>query len=209
MSFLFPSPTPCMNCALADCHSCSYSLSEFLPCGEYRASLDGEFHGNSFSLADHQEIGVISPVGDYSQSREELNLEIQGTKMTWSGSACAESYRVTVTDNNADTVFSQIKESSNGDRITVELENLEECKDYKAELETIWKDVSLPGGQFSAVVVPTPIDKLSDANNCRAVNPRVKSSSLKLPNVSSASTFDNSVILLLVSTYAIYKVFRV
>ena len=190
----------------------SYPLSEFLLCGEYRASLDGEFHGDSFSLADNQEIGVISPLGDYTQSPEELNLKIQGTQMTWSGSACAESYRVTVTDINAETVFSQIKESSNGDQITVDLENLEDCKDYKAELETIWKEVTLPSGQFSTDVVSTPIDKLLDANNCRAgraVNPKVKSSSLKLPNVSSASTFDNSVILLLVSTYAIYKVFRV
>ena len=161
-----------------------------------------------------QDLGVITPVGDFSQTKEELNLEVQGYKMTWSGSSCASGYRVTVTDNNAETVFDQTVENGNGDMITVEveMENLEECKDYKAEIQTIWKEVSLPGGQFGGDVVSVPLDKLLDASSCRGargVNPKVKSSSLKLPNVSSASTFDNSVILLLVSSYAIYKVFRV
>ena len=175
---------------------------------------------------------MISPVGDYSQSSEELNLVIQGTKMTWTGSACAQSYVVTVTNNNAETVFSKTvesnkdgvdgvpllyeenatgEESGNGDRITVELENLEKCTEYKAELQTIWKDVRLPSGQFSDNVVTKPVEKLLDANDCRKVSPKanVKSSSLTFTPVSSASTFDNSVILLLVSSYAIFKVFRV
>ena len=209
----------------------SYALADFIPCGEYSATLSGEFHNTFFTLAD-QEIGVISPVGDFSQSREELNLVIQGTKMTWTGSACAQSYLVTVTNNNAETVFSKTvesnkegvegvplmyeenatgEESGNEDTITVELKNLEKCTDYKAELQTVWKDVSLPSGQFSDNVVTAPVEKLLDANNCRAVSPKakVKSASLKYPNVSSASTFDNSVILLLVSSFAIFKVFRV
>ena len=212
-------------------HEVSYALADFIPCGEYSATLSGEFHNTFFTLAD-QEIGVISPVGDFSQSREELNLVIEGTKMTWTGSACAQSYLVTVTNNNAETVFSKTvesnkegvegvplmyeenatgEESGNEDTITVELKNLEKCTDYKAELQTVWKDVSLPSGQFSDNVVTAPVEKLLDANNCRAVSPKakVKSSSLTLTPVSSASTFDNSVILLLVSSFAIFKVFRV
>jgi len=213
-------------------HKVSYPLADIIPCGEYRATLSGEFHNTFFTLAD-QEIGVIIPVGDFSQSSEELNLVIQGTKMTWTGSACAQSYVVTVTNNNAETVFNKTvesnkeavegvpllyeenatgEESGNGDRITVELENLEKCTDYKAELQTVWKDVSLPSsGQFSDNVFTATVEKLLDANNCRAVSPKakVKSSSLTLTPVSSASTFDNSVILLLVSSYAIFKVFRV
>ena len=200
-------------------------------CGEYSARLKGEFHNTFFNLAD-QQIGVISPVGDFSQSREDLNLDIQGTKMTWTGSACVQSYVVTVTNNNAETVFSKTvknnkegaegvpllyeenatgEESGNGDKITVELESLEKCTEYKAELQTIWKDVRLPSGQFSDNVVTKPVEKLLDANDCRKVSPKanVKSSSLKFTPVSSASTFDNSVILLLVSSYAIFKVFRV
>ena len=191
-----------------------YSLAEFTPCESYSGRLDGEYHNTFFSMPV-QELGVITPVGDFSQTKEELNLEVQGYKMTWSGSSCASGYRVTVTDNNAETVFDQSVESGNDGAIItveVEMENLEECKDYKAEIQTIWKDVSLPGGQFGGDVVSVPLDKLLDASSCRGargVNPKVKSSSLKLPNVSSASTFDNSVILLLVSSYAIYKVFRV
>lgn len=57
--------------------------------------------------------------GDYSQSRE-LNLEDPGDQDDLEQECvhAERAYRVTVTDNNADTpVFSQIKESSNGDRI--------------------------------------------------------------------------------------------
>ena len=188
-----------------------FDLSEFRQCEEYSVNLENKYHDGSITLAANQEIGVITPVGDYSQSQEELNLDIKGTQMTWAGSECAESYIVTVTDNNDNTVFSQTTNSSSGDMVTVDLENIENCKDYTAEIKTIWKNVQLPSGQFSAEVVSKPLEKLLDANNCRArsVNPKVESASLKLTPVSSASTFENSVILLLVSSYAIYKVFKV
>ena len=93
--------------------------------------------------------------------------------------------------------------------MVVELQNIEKCRDYKVDIETVWKDVSLPSGQFSSDnVVSSPL-KLTDAAGCRSVSPRVKSSSLKLTPVSSASACGDSIILLLISSFTIFKVFRI
>ena len=49
-----------------------------------------------------QELGVMRPAGDFSHSP---GLELAGARLSWTGSECAASYRITVTDSNADTVF--------------------------------------------------------------------------------------------------------
>ena len=83
----------------------SYALDDFIPCGNYSARLSGEIHNTFFTLAE-QEIGVVNPVRDHSQSSE----DIQGEKITWNGSECVENNRVNVADNTSgDVVTAEVR----------------------------------------------------------------------------------------------------